>query len=414
MTKQTKNQHYRLFCPGPVNIAQSVKEAVIAHEIGHREEEFSVLLKRLNHSILDLFEIKRKRDYRAIVVTGSGSAANETVLSSIINDNQKILVLSNGEFGERLATISSLHNPQTVHLKFKWAHTMSLGEIEATIRKEKPNAIAVVHHETSTGMLNPIAQIGKLAKKYRLVFFVDAVSSAGAEKIDVEKWNISFLSTSSSKAIGSMAGLSLIVGKKKSFEATKNNPVKVAYLNLYKFYKFAEESEHTPNTPGVPLFFALDQAITNILDYGVTAQQRKMKRLAFQMRQGLREMRLKFLLNKNMSSTLTTVLVPKYTTVDEIKSKLREKNIIVYDGKGDFKGKVFQIATIGEMTKKDVELFLQDLRDVLGFAPISSSSNPRIRRITHKIPEQGRLIPFFPPTPAITLGTHAKLRASSK
>ena len=118
-------------------------------------------------------------------------------------------------------------------------------------------------------MLNPLAQIGALAKASGALFVVDGVSSVGAEVIDMEACNIAFVSSSSSKALGSYPGLSFVVGRKKQFKRLKHHAAKTTYLNLATFYAFLKTHSQTPNTPAVPLFFALDQALTDILREGV-------------------------------------------------------------------------------------------------------------------------------------------------
>jgi 2-aminoethylphosphonate-pyruvate transaminase len=215
-------------------------------------------------------------------------------------------------------------------------------------------------------MLNPVHAIGKLAEKYNLLFVLDTVSSAGAERIDLEKWNVGFCTTSASKSLGSLPGLSLVVGKKEEFEKLKDVPARTMYLNLYKFYDYATNLKQTPNTPAVQLFFALEQAADNILANGVAFHLTERKHLADVMRRGLSQLGLTFLIDeKVMSSSLTTVVVPETLPTATLKKELRKKNIIVYDGKGPFKGKVFQVATIGEINEKDIAYFLTVLKKIL-------------------------------------------------
>ena len=239
-----------LFTPGPVNVAENIRKAICKEDICHREEDFNCLLESIEDKLLKLFEIKKKDNYRAVVITGSGTAANESILSSVVGD-KNILILSNGEFGERLYNISKIHNTNTSTLKFDWGKQLNLERIDTYLKNNKVDIISMVHHETSSGMLNPIEKIGELSRIHNTMFIVDCVSSAGAELIDVEKCNISFCSSSSSKAIGSYSGISFVIGKKREFEKLKYMPVKTTYLNLYKFYHFITTVSQTPNTPAV-------------------------------------------------------------------------------------------------------------------------------------------------------------------
>ena len=360
-----------LFTPGPVNLAQNVREAICKYDICHREIDFDYLLQSIENKLLALFEIKNTANYRAVVITGSGTAANESMLSSVVG-GKNILILSNGEFGERLHGISKIHNENTFLLEFDWGEKLSLKKIKDFLRIQKIDVIAMVHHETSSGMLNPLEKIGKLSKSHGAIFIVDCVSSAGAEVIDLEKCNITFCSSSSSKAIGSSPGLSFVVGETQEFEKLKTLPIKSMYLNLYKFYDFIKTFSQTPNTPAVHLFYALDQALSNILNEGVVNRYANLRDKANKLRQGMLSLGLKFVINqKDMCSILTTVYTPSHIDVGVLRQKLREKSIIIYEGKGYFKNHVFQVGNIGDLSFTDIQYFLNSLKKVLdSFKPI--------------------------------------------
>lgn len=354
-----------LFTPGPVNVVENVRSAIGKEDICHREIEFDRLLLSIESKLLSLFQIRNKNNYRAVVITGSGTAANEAMLSSAVGD-KNILILSNGEFGERLHAISKIHNINTFLLEFPWGARLDLGVIDAFLQRHPIDVIAMVHHETSSGMLNSLEDIGALSKSNGSLFIVDCVSSAGAEPIDMERDNIAFCSSSSSKAIGSYAGLSFVIGETAEFEKLKTLPVKSAYLNLYKFYDFLKTHSQTPNTPAVPLFFALEQALTNILNEGVASRHAKIKSKAASLRKGMSKLGLSFLLDpKDMCSVLTTVFIPPNISIAHFRQKLRKKSIIIYEGKGCFKGQVFQVGNIGELSNRDIRFFLAAQKETL-------------------------------------------------
>lgn len=372
-----KVKKHFLFCPGPVNIAANVKEAV-QNEIGHREKEFSQLLRSVNSKLLKLYEVKNAKDFHPVIVTGSGTAVNEAVLSSLPG-NLHILILSNGEFGERLYNISKIHNKNTKILEFGWAEKIDLEKLKQYLHKNQVDVIVMVHHETSTGMLNPIEKVGTMAKRHKQLFIVDSISSVGAEKIDLEKSNIAFCTGTASKAIGSLPGVAFVVGKRKEFEKLKDIPAKTAYLNLYNFYSYSTRLAQTPNTPAVQLFFSLNQALTNILKEGVAKRRKHIDDITQILRIGIKNMGLSFLLDeKNMSSVLTTIKLPNSVEFEKLKSCLRERNIIVYNGKGPLLNKVFQVGNIGSINKDNVEFFLKNLHEVL--EQLTTDRNTKIVR----------------------------------
>jgi 2-aminoethylphosphonate-pyruvate transaminase len=304
---------YLLFTPGPVNVAENLRAAISKEDICHRETDFDELLAGIEQKLLSLFQIKRPDRYRAVVITGSGTAANEAILSSVVGQGG-ILILSNGEFGERLHKTSLLHNSPTHLIEMPWGKPFDRQQISSYL----------------------------------------------------EGSNIAFCSSSSSKAIGSYPGLSFVIGRKKQFKKLKAHKPNTTYLNLATFYHFLKTRSQTPNTPAVPLFYALDQALTNILDEGVSKHFATSRARADQLRQGMRKLNLEFLIDESeMCSILTTVKVPKSVSVGELRDRLRDKAIIIYEGKGCFQDKVFQVGNIGEMSAFDIRFFLQTLKDVL-------------------------------------------------
>ena len=153
MKLSSRKHKYLLFTPGPVNVTENVRSAIGKEVICHRESDFDNLLLSVEKKVLKLFEIKNVNNYRAVFITGSGTAANEAVLSSVVG-NKNILVLSNGEFGERLHSISQIHNVNTYLLEFPWGKKFDLEVIDSFVNKNKIDIIAMVNHETSSGMLN--------------------------------------------------------------------------------------------------------------------------------------------------------------------------------------------------------------------------------------------------------------------
>ena len=135
---------------------------------------------------------------------------------------------------------------------------------------------------------------------------------------------------------------------------------------MYKFYHFINTIAQTPNTPAVHLFYALEQAIRNILQEGISNRHKNLMNRANLLRIGMKEMGLKFLIDEtDMCSVLTTVHIPKHIEVGVLRQKLREKKIIIYEGKGEFKNKVFQVGNIGELSLNEIQFFLDSLKEIL-------------------------------------------------
>lgn len=356
-------KRYCLMCPGPVNVSPRVLDAMIGSEIGHREIEFSALLKNIRTNCINLMKLSPE-EYSMVVITGSGSAANEAVLCSAIRPEDNVLSLVTGEFGRRLGEISSIYNPKTQTHVQNWGTQLDLQAVETRLKTQSFDWVTMVHHETSTGELQPVKEIGELCKKYGAKLFVDAVSSFMADKLDLKEANITFMSTSSGKALGMGPGLSLVVGKIDEFQRLATYPVRNYYLSLARHYDFFNNKLQTPNTPGIALFIALNEALKIIAEEGVDNRFKRQAEKAQLFRQGLQRLGLNLLHPDHvLSNAVSSICLPKGMNFAELREALREKGFIVYGGKGPLTDQIFQVSTMGYIQNNDIENLLNALQE---------------------------------------------------
>jgi 2-aminoethylphosphonate-pyruvate transaminase len=148
-----------LLCPGPVMLSKAVRDAVANTCIGHREPEFSQIMAESCAMIKPIVGIEPDDpSYQVALITGSGTAGNETVLSALVQLG-RMLVITNGEFGERLLEVSRLHSDAVDHLHFDWQQAYDLEQIEHALRTYSYKSVVMVHHDTSTGILNPVEKV---------------------------------------------------------------------------------------------------------------------------------------------------------------------------------------------------------------------------------------------------------------
>ncbi|ASS76279.1 hypothetical protein CIG75_15890 [Tumebacillus algifaecis] len=346
-----------LLCPGPVMVSKKVKSALLHADIGHRETEFIEILTRCRAKLNQAYGVTGK-DYTNVIITGSGTSANEALLSSY-GPGKKLLILSNGEFGNRLIDLARCHELDVNGINFGWANKIDLSKVEELVATGLYDALMVVHHETSCGMLNPINELGALLKKYNVDFLVDAVSSIGAEALSVEEANITFCTASANKAIASLPGLAFVCGKKTAFQALKEQKARTRYLDLYKHYEYEALTFQTPNTPAVSLFYALEVALDELLQDTVAARKEQYSYLAGLVRERLKKLGMQFVIEESdMSCVLTTVYYPQGIDVEAFHDWVKQNNYVIYRGKGPFLGKAFQIANIGHVREEHVLSFL--------------------------------------------------------
>ena len=363
ISKEIKKQY--LLCPGPVMVPMEVKKALCHTDIGHREEEFSQILTRVRQKLSKIFGVKNFHKYTTITITGSGTAANECFISSYAI-HKYCLFLSNGEFGERLVKVAKIHGVEHNHLRFNWADTFKLDEIEEELKNNKYDLVVMVHHETSTGRINPLKEVAAICNKYGTHIYADCVSSLGAEEVNIEDNNITFCSSSANKALASVSGLSFICGLKDQFEYLSDKPANTAYLNMYNHYYYQTDLLQTPNTPAVSLFFALEAALDIILEHGLAHHINKTKMLANRLRDGMKELGFKFLLPENeMSNVLTTVFIPRQFVNKNFHNILKNEGYITYDGKGELENRIFQVANMGNLVNEEIDEFLKVLAKVV-------------------------------------------------
>ena len=363
-------KRYRLMCPGPVNVSTRVREAMIESEIGHREPEFSTLLSAIQTHCLNAMRLPEDR-YAMVVITGSGSAGNEAVITSAMKPSDHILSLATGEFGRRLGEISQIYNPRTVKYVQDWATPLELDKVENLLKSQKFDWVTMVHHETSTGELQPVKAVGALCQKYGAKLFVDAVSSFMVDPLDLEECHVDFMNTSSGKALGMGPGLSLVVGKRREFETLLDYPVRNYYLSLARHYDFFSRKRQTPNTPGIALFLALNEALKMILEEGVDQRIQFQAQKTAHFRNGLRQIGLSLLHPDHvLSNAVSSVCIPQEVCIAKFRDELRKRGFIVYGGKGPLIDKIFQVSTMGHVSLDDIDELLDAIQQAVKLAQI--------------------------------------------
>ena len=355
-----------LLCPGPVLLSRQVKRAVNNTDIGHREPVFSALLLESVAMLKPLLGIEsEKSPYEIAFITGSGTAANETILSSI-GAVGPTLVISNGEFGERLFDVAKLHNDDVDHLAFRWQEQIDLGKVEEALMQKRYHLVALVHHETSSGMMNPVAEMAQLAHRYGALIVVDAISSIGAEVISLEQWGVDVLVGASGKGLSAMPGVGILVVKTSALERHKATSPRSHYLDLHRHFRFMQDYAQTPNTPAVQVFVSLHASLKEITKRGAECSRQVIRDRAEFTRKHLTRMNLQYAdYDSNTSSVVTCVTLPSCLTFEDLAREFKTEGIVVYEGKGVLKGKIFQIGHIGALRKHDTRDALRQLRKII-------------------------------------------------
>ncbi len=353
-----------LFCPGPVMTSERVKSALIHPDMCHRRPEFEQIVKRVRENLLAIFNADGT--YTAAIISGSGTAANEAALSSIVKETDEVLLIKNGEFGNRLEEILSCYGYPLRVLSYPWGTPPSLDEIEYTLAENpKIHWVCVVFHETSTGMRNPIRQIGEITNHYQRKLFVDCVSAVGGEDINLQRDHINVASGVANKAIGGLPGVSFVIAERDCVPC--NTHPRNVYLNLSKHITIADQRNQTPNTPSVTMFVALDVALRELLEEGLENRIQRYMNCAQIIRNGVRTLQLRTLLpDEWCSNTVTSIFLPSNLCLTDFIDELDRRGYVVYPGKGHlYSQNLFQIANMGQIYPDDCHSLLRVLEHTL-------------------------------------------------
>lgn len=356
--KSKPRSFYVLLNPGPVNTSVQVKKALLRGDLCHRENEFSDLLLKVRHNLLKAFDIEKT--HTAIFLTGSGTLALEASLVSGLDPQKKVLVLSNGVYGDRIDRIISLHGFRKEVLRVGFGNPFSLREIDQ-ILLENPeiDTLAMVHHETSTGMLNPIHLVAQLKGMRGKRLILDSISALGGEALDFKSAKISLCAGTANKCIQGLPGVSFVLIEKAELERIKNFPPRSLYLDLNVYWK-EQEKGGVPFTPSVHTFDALDAALEELLKEGVKKRIQRYQNYANRFRKGFEKLKLEYLIDpRDHSNTLTALKLPRNIAYSDLHDTLKKEGFIIYAGQDALQDQIFRVANMGNLRMGDINRFLK-------------------------------------------------------
>ena len=357
-------KEFVLLNPGPANTTETVRQALVTPDLCHREEEFFAVMREVREELARL--AGGEGTHRTVILTGSGTAAVEATICSVVEEGRALLVIDNGVYGDRMRRMAEAHRIPHSVVKTEWTEPPRLADLDAALRAHpEVSHVALVHHETTAGLLNPLRAIGDLVARHQRGLIVDAMSSFVGEPLDVQGDRIAFLVSSANKCLQAMPGLSFVVGERSALEALRGRRPRSVSLDLGTHFAL-QERDDTPFTPAVQLFFALRQAIRELRAETVAARQRRYRECARRLRDGMEILGFQILIPpEQRSSTLTTFRLPKGLTYPELHDALKARGFIIYAGQGGLREHAFRVANMGTLTPADMDRVLAAFREVL-------------------------------------------------
>ena len=361
-----------LFTPGPLTTSQSVKQAML-RDLGSRDTDFIQTVRQIRRILLDVAgvpgaDVAGDHGYEVVLMQGSGTFGLESVIGSTVPMDGKLLVIINGAYGDRVANIARVLKIETTTLEYPSNVAPSAADVERVLTEDKAiTNVVVVHCETTSGIMNPIEQIGAVVARHRKTYFVDSMSAFGAVPFDFEKCKIDFLVSSANKCIEGVPGFSFVICRRSSLLAAESCARSVS-LDLLAQWRGLETNGQFRFTPPTHSILAFEQALCELVaEGGVDGRATRYRANNQTLLLGMREIGFaEYLLREQQGVIITAFCYPDHPRFlfDDFYRRLNEKGFVIYPGKVS-NIDCFRIGNIGRLFKSDILALLAAIRSTL-------------------------------------------------
>ena len=356
-----------LLNPGPSTTTDTVKRAQIVPDICPREKEFQNIMQPMREDLVRIVHGDTK-EYTAVLFCGSGTICMDVVLNSMLEDKKKALVINNGAYSQRAVDILKAYALPVVELKQPLDARPDLGKVEQALKENQDiGYVYMTHHETGTGLLNPIRETGELAHRYGAFFVTDTTSSYAMIPIAVYKDQIDFCMASAQKGIGGMTGLSYVIGRRSLIEESRNYPKRSYYCNLFMQYDYFEKTGEMHFTPPVQTIYAARQALEEYFEEGEKEKWARHCRVMNAVHAGEDRLGLIEILDRDIQSGLVSaVQYPDDPNWDfeKVHDYCYERGFTIYPGKIEGQ-KTFRLCALGAIDEADISRFWNVFEDAM-------------------------------------------------
>lgn len=356
-----------LFTPGPLTTSLSVKQAML-RDAGSWHFEFNEIVAQIREDLLDLAGVAKADGYTTVLMQGSGSFGVESVIGSVVPPDGKLLIVANGAYGDRMVKMAERLKLRHRVLRFPENVTPDPSEIDRLLLEDpEVSDVAGVHCETSTGIENPITEIGRVVKARGKIYIVDAMSSFGALPIPLKNSGIDYLISSANKCIEGVPGFSFVIARRDALLATEGSARSLS-LDLLAQLKGFETNGQFRFTPPTHSILAFEQAMRELDDEGgITARCERYRRNHKVLVSGMRRMGFRtYLPEEAQSCIITSFYYPSDSkfSFPEFYQKLSEKGFIIYPGKIS-QADLFRIGSIGRIFESDIRSLLAAIQETV-------------------------------------------------
>jgi 2-aminoethylphosphonate-pyruvate transaminase len=365
-----------LFTPGPLTTSETVKQAML-RDLGSRDAEFLGVVRKIRRRLLELGNVA-DGSYEAVLMQGSGTFAIESVISSVLPHEGKLLVLVNGAYGERMAKIGRTLGIATETLIFPEWRPVDPAETRQTLARDPAiTHVGVIHCETSTGIVNPVREIGRVVKEQGRVFIVDAMSSFAGMPMEVGSWGIDFLVSSANKCVQGVPGFAFVLARGELLVEVGNHARSVS-LDLVSQWKGLEGDGQFRFTPPTHVLLAFWQALQELeQEGGIVARAARYAANQRVLLEGMKELAFDtYLAPEDQSHIITSFRYPKHPNFNfsRFYEHLSRKGFVIYPGKVS-DADCFRIGTIGHLFPEDLKALVAAVRQTLTEMQIASGES---------------------------------------
>jgi aspartate aminotransferase-like enzyme len=345
---------HMLMIPGPTPVPEKVLLALSKHPIGHRSGEFSQIMAEVTQNLKWLHQTQND----VLVLTVSGTGAMEAGIINFLSPGDRILVGSNGKFGDRWAAMSAAFGLEVEKITADWGKPLDTEPFREKLSadtEKKIKAVIITHSETSTGVLNDLETINRHVKEHgEALMIVDAVTSLGAVNLPVDEWGIDVVASGSQKGYMIPPGLGFVSVSPKAWEAYKTAKLPRFYLDLGKYSKTAAKNSN-PFTPPVNLVVALQAALRMMQAEGLESIFARHQRLMRATREAVKALSLPLFGPDEAASPAITAVAPVSVESEQIRAVMKKRfDISLAGGQDDYKGKIFRIGHLGFVSDRDI------------------------------------------------------------
>ena len=360
-----------LLGPGPANVHPRVEKALARPVIGHMDPRFVDVMEEVCAMLREVF---RTENDATIAVSGTGSAGMEAAVCNVVEPGDNVVIGMHGFFGGRIGEMVERYGGNVIRAEGEWGGPLDPKAVESALDSvDRVKMLAVVHGETSTGVLQPLEGFADMAHKRGALFLIDCVTSLAGVNVDVDGWGVDIAYSGTQKCLGAPPGLAPLTFNERALEVVRARKSTVAnwYLDIQSILRYwrgegGKRGYH--HTAPISMIYGLHQALAVVLEEGLEARQERHRRNSTALYAGLEAMGLELIVDPAYRAyPLTTVRIPEGASDVEVRGALlNEHDIEIGAGLGPFAGNAWRVGLMGySSTPENVRLFLGALEGVL-------------------------------------------------